>query len=79
MGKVPGYEGAMFKGKMTTLTFDAKKHTGAVRRKLAKMIKDSGGEFDRSIEEQVEILDETVKIMFKGFGREEFQTQKVWI
>jgi hypothetical protein len=77
MGKVPGYEGAMFKGKMTTLTFDAKKHTGAVRRKLAKMIKDSGGEFDRSIEEQVEILDETVKIMFKGFGREatEFQTK----
>ncbi len=51
MGKVPGYEGAMFKGNMTTLTFDAKKHTGAVRRKLAKMIKDSGGEFDRSIEE----------------------------
>ena len=40
------------------------------------MIKDSG-EFDRSIEEQVEILDETVKIMFKGFGREatEFQTK----
>ena len=54
MGKVPGYEGAMFKGKMTTLTFDAKKHTGAVRRKLAKMIKDSGGEFDRSIEEQLD-------------------------
>jgi hypothetical protein len=53
MGKVPGYEGAMFKGNMTTLTFDAKKHTGAVRRKLAKMIKDSGGEFDRSIEEQL--------------------------
>ena len=52
-GKVPGYEGAMFKGNMTTLTFDAKKHTGAVRRKLAKMIKDSGGEFDRSIEEQL--------------------------
>ena len=54
MGKVPGYEGAMFKGNMTTLTFDAKKHTGAVRRKLAKMIKDSGGEFDRSIEEQLD-------------------------
>ncbi len=55
-GKVPGYEGAMFKGNMTTLTFDAKKHTGAVRRKLAKMIKDSGGEFDRSIEEERGIL-----------------------
>jgi hypothetical protein len=59
-GKVPGYEGAMFKGNVTTLTFDAKKHSGAVRRKLAKMIKDSGGEFDRSVEEQVDEADVTL-------------------
>jgi hypothetical protein len=67
-GKVPGYEGAMFKGNMTTLTFDAKKHTGAVRRKLAKMIKDSGGEFDRSIEEERGILKLDKREFEEGFA-----------
>jgi len=49
--KLPGYKGATFKGNRTTFTFDAKQHTGAVRKKFAKMIRDSGGEFDKSIEE----------------------------
>ena len=58
----------MFKGNMTTLTFDAKKHTGAVRRKLAKMIKDSGGEFDRSIEEERGILKLDKREFEEGFA-----------
>jgi hypothetical protein len=53
-GKIAGYEGTVFnrsKGEVT-LIFDSKAHKPASeRRKVAKMIKDFGLEFDHSIEE----------------------------
>jgi hypothetical protein len=51
--RLPGYEGATFNKRkgMTTYAFDAKNHTGAVRKKFAKIIQTHNGEFVQSIEE----------------------------